>query len=158
MRNSIRLKIIIMAFTTMTVMVFFSSCAGKGNQPPADAVPEIHALLDRQVEAWNRHDLEGFMAGYWDSPDLTFFSGGTTVAGWKSTLDRYHQRYQSNGAEMGQLDFSDLRIETLGPASAFVRGRWHLKLTAGEAGGLFTLTLRKFDEGWRIIHDHTSSP
>jgi len=37
---------------------------------------EIHAVLDRQVEAWNRRDLEEFMSGYWNSPDLTFFSGG----------------------------------------------------------------------------------
>jgi len=58
---------------------------------------------------------------------------------------------------MGSLDFSELEIESLGPASASVQGRWHLKMTTGDAGGLFTLTFRKFSDGWKIVHDHTSA-
>ena len=37
---------------------------------------EIRAALTDQQAAWNRGDLDAFMAGYWNSPDLTFFSGG----------------------------------------------------------------------------------
>jgi ketosteroid isomerase-like protein len=58
---------------------------------------------------------------------------------------------------MGHLDFSELKIEMLGNRAAFVRGHWHLKMTTSEAGGLFTLTFRKFATGWKIVHDHTSS-
>ena len=118
---------------------------------------EIRAVLDRQVQAWNRRDLEGFMQGYWHSPNLTFYSGGTTVSGWEETLGRYRNRYQSAGTEMGTLLFSDLKVELLGPAAAFVRGKFHLKMSSSESGGLFTLTLRKFPDGWKIIHDHTST-
>lgn len=121
------------------------------------AARAIRQVLDRQVEAWNRRDLEGFMNGYWRSPDLTFYSGGTVVSGWESTLKRYRERYQSEGNEMGKLDFSDLKIELLGPSAAFVRGRFHLKMTSGEPAGIFTLTFRKFTDGWKIIHDHTST-
>ncbi|HNG96278.1 MAG TPA: DUF4440 domain-containing protein, partial [Acidobacteriota bacterium] len=32
---------------------------------------EVRAVLDAQVAAWNRGDLEGFMKGYWRSPELT---------------------------------------------------------------------------------------
>jgi beta-aspartyl-peptidase (threonine type) len=120
-------------------------------------VQEIRRVLARQVEAWNRRDLEGFMQGYWNSPDLTFYSGGTTVSGWEPTLKRYRERYQGEGREMGHLDFSDLKIELLGPSAGFVRGRFHLKMAGGESGGLFTLTFRKFADGWKIVHDHTSS-
>ena len=121
------------------------------------SVREIRAVLDRQVEAWNRRDLETFMAGYWNSPSLSFYSGGTKTAGWKETLDRYRLTYQSEGREMGQLDFTDIQIEMLGPDSAFVRGRWHLKMKSSEPGGLFTLIFRRLPEGWKIIHDHTGS-
>jgi len=121
------------------------------------AAQAIRRVLDRQVEAWNRRDLEGFMQGYWHSSDLTFYSGGTTVSGWDETLARYRNRYQSAGAEMGKLEFLDLKIELLGPSAAFVRGRFHLKMSSGESGGLFTLTFRKFADGWKIIHDHTST-
>ena len=62
-------------------------------------------MLDTQVEAWNRGDLEGFMAGYWHSPELTFFSNGSETRGWQETLDRYKKRYQGEGHAMGQLDF-----------------------------------------------------
>lgn len=118
---------------------------------------DIRDVLDRQVQAWNRRDLEGFMKGYWHSPKLTFYSGGTTVSGWEETLTRYRNRYQSAGNEMGQLEFLDLKIELLGPRAAFVRGRFHLKMSNTEATGLFTLTFRKFADGWKIIHDHTST-
>lgn len=121
------------------------------------AVREIRKVLDRQVEAWNRRDLEGYMDGYWRSPELTYYSGGTALSSWDKTLERYRQRYQSAGNEMGQLDFSELKIEMLGERAAFVRGRWRLKMTTGEPGGLFTLTFRKLAGGWKIVHDHTSS-
>jgi ketosteroid isomerase-like protein len=46
----------------------------------------------------------------------------------------------------------------LGPDAAFVRGAWHLTMSDGKAPhGLFTLTFRKFPDGWKIIHDHTSA-
>jgi beta-aspartyl-peptidase (threonine type) len=114
-------------------------------------------VLDRQAEAWNRGDLEGYMEGYWKSAQLTFYSGGNTVSGWQATLERYRKRYQSEGREMGHLTFSDLKIEMLGSESAFVRGRWHLKQSNGEAGGLFTLIFKRFSKEWKIVHDHTSS-
>jgi beta-aspartyl-peptidase (threonine type) len=118
----------------------------------------IRQVLDQQVQAWNRHDLEGFMAGYWKSPELTFFSGGTVTRGWQPTLDRYRQRYQSVGTEMGTLEFTDINVEMLGPAAAFVRGRFHLKMASGkDSSGIFTLIFRKLPAGWRIVHDHTSS-
>ncbi len=117
----------------------------------------IRDLLARQVDAWNRGDLETFMAGYWNSPELTFFSGSNVTHGWQPTLERYRKKYQGEGKEMGKLDFFDLRIDMLAPDAAFVRGHWHLKMKNGqEPGGLFTLILRKLPGGWKIVHDHTS--
>jgi ketosteroid isomerase-like protein len=117
----------------------------------------VEKVLVRQVEAWNRHDLESFMAGYWNSARLTFFSGATKTSGWQSTLERYRKRYLAEGREMGTLQFSDLEVESLGQDSAFVRGAWQLTTSEGKnPHGLFTLVFRKFPEGWKIIHDHTS--
>ena len=123
----------------------------------AETKKAIESVLDKQVAAWNRSDLEGFMAGYWKSPQLTFSSGNSKVQGWQGTFDRYKQRYQSEGREMGKLAFAELEIEPLGPDSAFVRGRFQLELSKEAPTGLFTLIFRKFPEGWRIVHDHTST-
>lgn len=133
-----------------------AACQKRPAATDSESVAQIQAVLDRQAEAWNRRDLEGFMDGYWNSPDLTFYSGATAVPGWQTTLERYRQRYQGEGAEMGRLKFSDLKIEVLGPDAAFVRGRWHLEMSSGEQGGLYTLVFRKVEGGWKIIHDHTS--
>src|SRR6266545_4816450 len=115
----------------------------------------IQQVLERQDEAWNRGDLDGFMEGYWNSPDLTYFSKSERH-GWDSLMEHYRTSYQAPGSEMGQLTFSDLNIELLGPDSAFVRGRWQVVTQKETLGGLFTLIFRKKPEGWRIVHDHTS--
>ena len=132
--------------------------AGFGQSRSAqDQEAAIQAILQSQVDAWNRHDLEAFMAGYWNSPNLTFFSGASETKGWQATLERYRKNYQSANAEMGKLEFSDLRIEMLGPQSAFVRGKFRLTFSKGkQPHGLFTLIFCEFPEGWRIVHDHSS--
>jgi uncharacterized protein (TIGR02246 family) len=117
----------------------------------------ITRVLEEQTAAWNRGDLEAFMAGYWNSPELTFFSGAHESKGWQAALERYKKSYQGAGHEMGRLEFSNLRIETLGPDSAFVRGEFHLTMSDGKTPhGLFTLIFRKFPEGWKIVHDHSA--
>ena len=119
----------------------------------------IRAVLDTQVVAWNKGDIEGFMRGYWMSKDLTFFSGGSETHGWTETLERYRKSYKGAGKQMGQLTFGDLRIEMLSTDSAFVRGTWKLTMPADPKTphGLFTLIFRKTPDGWRIIHDSTGA-
>jgi len=117
----------------------------------------IRKVIDDQQAAWNRKDLEGFMSGYWHSLELTFFSGARESKGWQAALDRYKKNYQGAGHEMGTLEFANLRIEMLGPESAFVRGEFHLKMSDGKTSqGLFTLIFREFPDGWKIIHDHSA--
>ncbi|HXF06913.1 MAG TPA: nuclear transport factor 2 family protein [Blastocatellia bacterium] len=122
-----------------------------------NALEAIRRVLDEQVAAWNRGDLDGFMRGYWKSDHLTFFSDGTVFRGWQATRERYRRTYQSEGKEMGQLEFSDLQIEQLGPRAASVTGRFRLRRSTGESRGLFTLIFRQTEEGWKIVHDHTST-
>jgi beta-aspartyl-peptidase (threonine type) len=133
--------------------------AGAAPDPAArgdDADKAVRKVMADQQDAWNKGDLEGFMAGYWASDDLRFFSGGDVTSGWKATLERYRTKYQSEGKEMGKLTFSDLDVVVLGPDAALARGRWKLKMSKDEPGGLFTLVFKRFPDGWRIIHDHTS--
>jgi beta-aspartyl-peptidase (threonine type) len=130
---------------------------------PGSAAPEkeesaVRRILDAQVAAWNRKDLEGYMAGYWRSPNLVFFSGGSMTRGWQATLDRYRKRYQSEGKEMGSLSFGDVSIDVLGPTMAMARGEWRLLMSGSkELHGRFTVVLQHLAEGWRIVHDHSSA-
>lgn len=130
-------------------------------QAPSPGAEEkaIRAVLDAQVVAWNKGDLDGFMTGYWKDDKLTFISGGTITRGWEPTRQRYVKRYQAEGkSKMGTLSFDELEIELLAADAAMVRGRFQLVRGEKTDWGRYTLILRKLPEGWRIIHDHTSIP
>ena len=116
---------------------------------------EIRRVLDAQMIAWNKGDIEGFMKGYWNSPELTFVSGTNVTKGWQPTLERYQKSYDSK-AKMGALTFSDLEITILSKDAAVVLGSWSLQRAEDNPHGKFTLTFRKFKDGWKIIIDHTS--
>ena len=115
----------------------------------------ISAVLNAQVSAWNRGDVDAFLDGYWRSPDLSFGGVGGFTKGWDGVRDRYKKNYTDRAA-MGTLDFSGLEFRFLGPDAALVLGHWHLKREKGDIGGVFSLVWQRFPEGWRIIHDHTS--
>jgi beta-aspartyl-peptidase (threonine type) len=147
-----------MRTTLASLLLMFVVIAAVAQTKSAGEEAAVEAVLRAQRDAWNRHDLDAFMSGYWKSPELTFFSGAKESSGWQATYDRYRATYASPGHEMGNLDFSQLRIQIVGGDAAFVRGAWRLTLSDGKTPhGLFTLVLRKFPEGWKIVHDHTSA-
>jgi beta-aspartyl-peptidase (threonine type) len=151
-----QLKQTVLILSAMTFLVLSIASATQAADENPKSVIE-HVLLTQQ-NAWNHHDLDAFMTGYWNSPELTFFSGAKESKGWQATIDRYRATYASPGHEMGKLDFSGLRVEVLGPEAAFVRGQWQLTMPDGKTPhGRFTLIFRKFPNGWKIIHDHTSA-
>jgi ketosteroid isomerase-like protein len=124
--------------------------------PPEDSpTAAITAVINDQQAAWNRGDVDAFMKGYWDSPQLTFAGASGITRGWQPVLARYRKNYPDQKA-MGHLDFSELEVRPLGKDAGLVLGRWHLQRDSGELGGTFTLVFQRFPEGWRIIHDHTS--
>ena len=136
------------------VLVLYAS-AGPRWAKAYDARADIQRLLEAQVTAWNRADIVGFMEGYWKSSETEFVSSSGVLRGWNSVLQRYRKAYPDARA-MGQLTFSDLEITTLCPEAALVTGNWRLRREHDEAGGVFTLTVRRFAGGWRIVNDHTS--
>lgn len=125
---------------------------------PSDSETEtaIRAVLDAQVEAWNQGSVRAFMDGYARTDSLRFASGGTVRRGWQAALDGYERGYP-DAAAMGTLRFDSLDVQVLAPEWAVVFGRWHLQRAEDAPNGLFTLIFNKRPDGWRIVHDHTSS-
>jgi ketosteroid isomerase-like protein len=129
--------------------------AAQSDRQRSVIVRDITAVLNTQADAWNRGDIEEFMLGYWNSEKLVFASGDSVTHGWQTTLDRYKKNYNSR-EKMGTLKFSDLEINVISRDAAVVLGSWSLTRTSDNPKGKFTLVFRKFKEGWRIVHDHTS--
>ncbi|EMI26698.1 isoaspartyl peptidase/L-asparaginase [Rhodopirellula europaea] len=114
----------------------------------------ITELIQQQASDWNAGDIDAFMKVYWKSDQLTFSSGGEVTRGFDATLQRYKERYP-NPEKMGKLTFTDLEFLPLGDSAMQVLGVWKLARTE-PMEGKFTLVFRRFPEGWKIVHDHTS--
>jgi beta-aspartyl-peptidase (threonine type) len=137
------------------ITIFAGSIFAQTNSRDEKIKNDIRKVMSDQAAAWNAGDIEGFMRGYWNSPELKFVSGANVTKGWQPTLDRYKRSYDSR-AKMGVLMFSDLEITVLSKDAAVVLGNWKLQRETDNPGGKFTLIFRKFKDGWRVVHDHTS--
>lgn len=121
-----------------------------------DSRAAMSAVLTAQQDAWNSGDIEGFMQGYIQSDQLRFASGGDITLGWQETLNRYQKRY-SDRAKMGELKFDIYSVTQINTSTGLIFGKWELTREADTPSGLFTLHMRKGDDGWKIVSDHTSS-
>jgi ketosteroid isomerase-like protein len=146
--------------TLLLLAIFPVSFAGRNsartNKQDEKIVAGVRAILEAQTAAWNRGDIEGYMAGYWRSEHTIFISGDNLTRGWQTVFEHYKQSYDSR-EKMGTLTFSELEINPIGDGAAVAMGRWHLQRAKDEPHGRFTLIFIKTKQGWRIVHDHTSS-
>ena len=140
----------------LVLLVLAVGCADREARIENELEDEVRDVMLKAEAWWNEGSIDGYMESYWNSPDLRFASGGKVTFGWQETRDGYLKRYQDRAA-MGRLIFSDLDITILSHESALVFGAWRLEREHDQPQGLFTLLLRRFDDGWRIVHDHTSS-
>jgi ketosteroid isomerase-like protein len=147
-----QLRILAISF----VAAAFATAGAASNFGDSGAVSEIRAVLDAQVSAWNRGDLDAFMNGYARSNDTAFVGGDGVTRGWQTVLERYRKKY-SDRAQMGTLTFSELGITAVSSDAALVLGRWALQREQDAPHGYFTLLFRRTSDGWRIVHDHTSA-
>ena len=132
------------------------SCQTSVSFDAEKAKEDIFDVLMEQQKAWNEGNINTYMQGYYKSDSLRFASGGNVTYGWQTTLDRYLKGYPDKSI-MGQLAFSEIDIKLISNTSALVFGKWELEREQDHPWGLFTLLFQKTSEGWRIVHDHTSS-
>ncbi len=136
-----------------------SGCAANKPVPAATATPEaaVRSLLAAQSACWSQGDLECFMNGYWKSDSLLFVGKSGLTYGWQQTLANYKRGYPDTSA-MGKLTFDLKEMRQLSPETMLVVGKWHLQRDAsiGNLEGHFSIVLKYFADGWKIIADHSS--
>jgi len=137
----------------LSVIVVFSLFLGMASTTDLLA---IRAVLDNQVAAWNRGDIDAYMAGYANS-DATMFVGTDVTRGWAKVRDRYKAKYDSP-AKMGTLAFSDIDFRQFGSDDVVVTGAWKLTREGDTPHGRFTLIFHRIPHGagWKIVYDHSS--
>ena len=116
---------------------------------------EIERLMKLQEAAWNRGDIDVFMARYWQNDSLVFIGKRGLTYGWQPVLDNYKKSYPDKAA-MGTLDFKNELYRPLGASNYWVAGQWTLYRESDTIGGHYTLVWQKIDGQWVIISDHSS--
>jgi len=115
----------------------------------------IRSVLWAQREAWNRGDLNGYMAGCWNDERFISVSDDGITRGWLALRNRFEDAFPDPAA-MGHIELEILKLEFLGDDAALVMGSVAMALPAAQGIGSFTLIMRFIDHQWRVAHDHSS--
>ncbi len=115
----------------------------------------IVAVLLAQSDAWTKGDMEGYMAGYWQSDSLRFVGSRGITYGWKQTLENYKKGYPTPD-HTGTLSFTVLHLEKTGKNNYVMLGKYNLERNVGPASGHFMLLWRKINGEWKVVIDHSS--
>ena len=137
------------------IFIFFLASSALLSQAQSADEKSIRDILFDQTEAWNKGNLEDFMAGYWESDSLLFIGKSGVNNGWQKTLENYQKGYPDTTV-MGKLNFDLLELRQLSPEYFFVVGKWHLQRSIGNIGGHFSLLFNKINGKWKIVADHSS--
>ena len=124
---------------------------------PANVQQQLEALMRESASAWNRGDLDGFLATYKDDA-RTAFMGQQITYGMADIKARYARSYFRDGKPKAQLTYSELRYRPLGSDYVLMTGRWQLTEpdTAKKQEGYYSLVWERTSSGWKIVHDHSS--
>jgi hypothetical protein len=136
------------------IFIFFILCISSV-QAQNPAFNAIMKNMKAQETCWNKGDVEGYMAYYWNSDSLKFIGKSGITYGWKTTLEHYKKSYPDK-ATMGTLTFSDIKIKWIKRKLVMVTGSWKLSREKDTLSGYYSLFWKKIKHKWYIIIDHTS--
>jgi hypothetical protein len=122
---------------------------------------ELHTIVDDLLtdsqEKWNGGDLDGFMYWYQPGPETSFMGSDGPFYGWEQIRDRYAPGFEP-GASRDSLRFENIETRPIAPWLGLATARYVLfQEDSVTRTGIFTLVVKHTTEGWRIIHDHSSS-
>jgi|ERR1700722_8811578 len=120
-----------------------------------DPEKEIYDQLMHMADAWNRHDIDGYLDGFLHSDDVVVVVEGETVRGWDLLSRAYHSGYP-NPQEMGSLTVDRVQVQMLAPDLGFVLSSYTISFPKKKEFGTDTIVMKKVSEGWREVISHTS--
>ena len=106
--------------------------------------------LAAQVEAWNRGDLEGFVASCADDVVMVGVAGETVG---KAALAAGYRAAYPDRAAMGRLTLDVVREDVVADRAVLVV-RWEV-VAVTTRGGFALLVLDRREDGWALRYDAT---
>jgi uncharacterized protein (TIGR02246 family) len=121
----------------------------------SDPEKEIYDEVNRAVDAWNRHNLDGYLDTFWRSDSLMVVVEGETVRGWDLLSKALHTGYP-DPSEMGSLTLDRVQVQMLS-SDLGVALTWDtVSFPKKKEFGTSTIVMKKLPEGWRVVVMHTS--
>ena len=121
---------------------------------PAEAAPvkQASGAFHRQMEAWNSGNLEGALAAYWNSPEMTWVNKRGVEKGFAAFAEAMRQE-GAKGTYSGQV----LHARRLSSRSALIVVRWAITDQGKRLmGGVSTQLWEVRDRRWKIVLEHAS--
>ena len=119
----------------------------------------VRATFETLLNGIRKSDVEMVMSVYWNSPQLVIFNNnGTVTRSWEQVRSNRLSSYPD--AKNVQLEVRDVRVALMGRDGAMVSCLWNqsqeFRGTAESAAGRLTVVFRLINNGWKIVHTHTS--
>jgi len=165
MRRSSRHKVVLVILVSLCLSLQaqdnhgwqFDSLGAKETTTKSDA-QIIYELLLQMLDRWNAHDIEGYLACFWKSPELLVIIDSEQFNGWQQLHDTYTSGYP-NKASMGFATPARIQVRFLTPEIALALTWWSLSFpdSKRKVVGNTTTTLQKFNDGWKVVVVHSST-
>ncbi|NNE33083.1 MAG: nuclear transport factor 2 family protein [Winogradskyella sp.] len=152
MKQLFTILLALLCFSCISIKADVTTDEVQNNEATDLAEAGIRLVMQQQEIAWNNHDLEGFMQGYWKSDSLKFYGSNGLTKGWENTLNNYKKGYPTK-AESGTLNFVIKDISKIEGDNYWVMGEYHLTRVIGDANGVFLIIFKKINGSWKIIAD-----
>lgn len=110
-----------------------------------------------QMAAWNRQDLEGALAFYWNSESMLWVNRSGVERGIATFAQAMRSDFAQQPQRMGQYTGDVLEARSLDSQQALLVVRWSIVLDGQQTmGGVSTQLWKRMAAGWRIVVEHAS--
>ena len=150
----------------LTIVLTILSCASfaigqkaAGGTVKVDPAKPVRDAFDRLIEGLKQVDSEKLMSVYENSDRTLFFNNnGTVTMGWAQMKKNRDESFAKT--KNVTLETSGVRVEMLGPTSAYVSFKWKQQQEYDSklenASGRTTLVFKKIGKDWKAVHVHSS--
>ena len=146
-----RLQLSRFAFILMLLCI---SMAGLSQSKDEQA---IRYVMQKEIEYWNAGNIEGYVSLYAPDDSVRMLWSTGSCYGRDSILAFYKKYWPKD--RMGQLSFTEVRIERVSDQYYFTQGFFHVNYPNNPerkpANGRFSGLMKKINGKWYIYTDHS---
>lgn len=130
-----------------------------GQAGPETDEHAIREVMDRFMDAWNRHDAKAFAAVFSEDADFTNWRG--TGASGRAKIEAFHAPMFATIFSKSHLEYTDIQSRFIRPEVAAVDVRWKMTGAIDPQGnprpdreGLLSFVMAKNAGHWEIVVMH----